>query len=98
MSEAVVMQPVVADNVVLHGLKIELGPELRATYPVVMNFEISGDVVIDGPADVSRLKMVGVIRLDGGEVSRVTVTSWDLESRGRGVGGKDRFLRQICLA
>jgi hypothetical protein len=52
-----------ADNVVLHGLKVSLGPDLRVMYPMnVMNFGIGGDVVANGPADPSKLRLAGIIR------------------------------------
>lgn len=61
------MQPV-AQAVALNGLKIHLGPELRAMFPVVLNMGISGDVELTGAADPSTLRIAGTIHLDGGEV------------------------------
>lgn len=63
------MQPAVAERVALQGLTIQLGPDLRTTYPVVMNFNISGQVNVTGPADPQRLQLQGTIKLDSGEVS-----------------------------
>ena len=53
----------------LEGLKVRLGPELRAMYPVVVNLGISGDVQLDGPADPNKVRLTGVVSLDSGEVS-----------------------------
>lgn len=63
------MQPAVAERVALQGLTIQLGPDLRTTYPVVMNFNISGQVNVTGPADPQRLQLQGTIKLDSGEVT-----------------------------
>ena len=52
----------------LEGLKIHLGPELRAMFPVVLNMGISGDIELNGAADPDSLKVAGTIHLDGGEV------------------------------
>jgi hypothetical protein len=67
----VAMQPV-AQAVELKGLKIHLGPELRAMFPVVLNMSISGDIELNGAADPASLKLAGIIHLDGGEVGRET--------------------------
>ena len=58
----------VADNVRLDGLRLQLGPELRAMYPVVLNLGISGDLLIDGPADPDFVRLAGTMHLDSGEV------------------------------
>ena len=52
----------------LNGLKIHLGPELRAMFPVVLNMGISGDIELNGAASPESLKVAGTIYLDGGEV------------------------------
>ena len=52
----------------LNGLKIHLGPELRAMFPVVLNMDISGDIELNGAADPDSLRVAGTIHLDGGEV------------------------------
>lgn len=69
-AEVVVVQPAMAERVVLQGLTIQLGPDLRTTYPVVMNFNISGQVNVTGPADPHKLQLQGTIKLDSGEVSQ----------------------------
>ena len=56
-------QPAVADNVLLHGLRVQLGPDLRVMYPMnVMNFGIGGEISISGPADPAKIKPLGTIR------------------------------------
>lgn len=37
-------------NVTLDALTICLGPDLRAMYPLVMNFSVAGEVQVSGPA------------------------------------------------
>lgn len=70
-AEVALVQPAVAERVVLQGLTIQLGPDLRTTYPVVMNFNISGQVDITGPPDANKLQLQGTIKLDSGEVTRL---------------------------
>ncbi|KAL0030394.1 hypothetical protein WJX79_000988 [Trebouxia sp. C0005] len=71
LAEVALVQPAVAERVVLQGLTIQLGPDLRTTYPVVMNFNISGQVDITGPPDANKLQLQGTIKLDSGEVNLV---------------------------
>ena len=52
----------------LRGLRISLGPELRAVYPVVLNMGVAGDVELSGAATPGRLRPAGTLHLDGGEV------------------------------
>lgn len=59
-----------AQALCLNGLKIHLGPELRAMFPVVLNMGISGDIELNGLASPESLKVAGTIHLDGGEVRR----------------------------
>lgn len=72
-AEVALVQPAVAERVALQGLTIQLGPDLRTTYPVVMNFNISGQVNVTGPADPQRLQLQGTIKLDSGEVSHPAI-------------------------
>ncbi len=51
----------------LRGLRISLGPELRAVYPVVLNMGLAGDVELSGAAAPGRLRVAGTLHLDGGE-------------------------------
>jgi hypothetical protein len=62
------LQPM-AQALCLNGMKIHLGPELRAMFPVVLNMGISGDIELNGAASPESLKVAGTIYLDGGEVS-----------------------------
>ena len=57
-----------ASQASLDKLRIHLGPELRAVYPVVVNLGLSGDVELTGPLDPERVSVAGTINLDGGEV------------------------------
>ena len=68
-AEVAIVQPAMAERVALQGLTIQLGPDLRTTYPVVMNFNISGQVNVTGPAHPQKLQLQGTIKLDSGEVS-----------------------------
>ena len=68
-AEVALVQPAMAERVALQGLTIQLGPDLRTTYPVVMNFNISGQVNVTGPAHPKKLQLQGIIKLDSGEVS-----------------------------
>ena len=62
------LQPM-AQALCLDGLKIHLGPELRAMFPVVLNMGISGDIELNGAASPESLKVAGTIYLAGGEVT-----------------------------
>lgn len=75
------MQPV-AQAVALKGLKIHLGPELRAMFPVVLNMSISGDIELNGAADPASLKLAGIIHLDGGEARSLPCDSHVFKSQG----------------
>ncbi|GLC61031.1 hypothetical protein PLESTB_001708500 [Pleodorina starrii] len=57
--------------VVLSGLEVVLGPDLRALFPVVLNLGLSGSVTLSGPADPERLQPVGAIQLDSGTLNLV---------------------------
>lgn len=86
------MQPV-AQAVGLRGLKLHLGPELRAIFPVVLNMGISGDVELHGTADPAGLRVAGAVHLDGGEVNLVaTQLVLDREHANRAVFTPSRGL------
>ena len=68
MQASEVAQSAVASQASLDKLRIHLGPELRAVYPVVVNLGLSGDVELTGPLDPERVSVAGTINLDGGEV------------------------------
>ena len=46
-------------NVTLRGLTICLGPDLRAVYPLVMNFGVAGELEVSGPAHPDQVGMNG---------------------------------------
>ncbi len=51
-------------NVSLDGLAICLGPDLRAMYPLVMNFGVAGELAVSGPAHPDQ---VGLRQRQGGD-------------------------------
>jgi hypothetical protein len=56
----------------LSGLVVELGPELRAVFPVVLNVGLSGSLTISGcPAASAGVSLLGVLRLEGGSLNLV---------------------------
>ncbi|KAL6762521.1 hypothetical protein V8C86DRAFT_606614 [Haematococcus lacustris] len=68
----------------LWGLRVVLGPEFRAFFPVVLNMGLSGQVVLHGPADPAQLRPSGVISLDSGTLNLVaTQFSLDRERPNR---------------
>ena len=71
LSPGPVEQSVVANNVWCKGLRIQLGPELRAVYPFVLNFGINGEVEISGPANATGLRPSGTIQFDSGDINLV---------------------------
>lgn len=44
-------------NVSLDGLSICLGPDLRAMYPLVMNFGVEGELTVSGPAHPDQVRV-----------------------------------------
>lgn len=44
-------------NVSLDGLAICLGPDLRAMYPLVMNFAVAGELAVSGPAHPDQVRL-----------------------------------------
>ena len=66
-----VEQNVVANNVWCKGLRIQLGPELRAVYPFVLNFGINGEVEVSGPANATGVRPSGTIQFDSGDINLV---------------------------
>ena len=61
-------------NVTLRGLTICLGPDLRAVYPLVMNFGVAGELEVSGPAHPDQV---------GGSVPAI----WAVDGGGGGGGG-----------
>lgn len=52
-------------------MKIKLGPEMRAVYPFVLNFKLSGEVELNGPLDPASLQPAGVVLFESGEINLV---------------------------
>jgi hypothetical protein len=71
LSPGPVEQSVVANNIWCKGLRIQLGPELRAVYPFVLNFGINGEVEISGPANATGVRPSGTIQFDSGDINLV---------------------------
>jgi hypothetical protein len=66
-------------QLLLCGLELVLGPELRAVFPVVLNVGVSGRVTLHGdPATPNGLRPAGSIRLEGG-VLNLVATQFRLE-------------------
>jgi hypothetical protein len=66
-------------QLLLCGLELVLGPELRAVFPVVLNVGVSGRVTLHGdPAAPNGLQPAGRIRLEGG-VLNLVATQFRLE-------------------
>lgn len=55
----------------LDHLKLQLGPDLRAVFPVVLNVIISGEIDVTGPADPALMTPSGVLKLEGGVLNLV---------------------------
>ncbi|KAL4547159.1 hypothetical protein Ndes2526B_g07937 [Nannochloris sp. 'desiccata'] len=58
-------------NMLLDSLAIQFGPDLRAVYPLVMNFGISGELITSGAPHPDAVSVEGVLRLPGGDVNLV---------------------------
>jgi TamB, inner membrane protein subunit of TAM complex len=58
-------------DVLLDGLVLGLGPDLRALFPVVLNVGISGQLRLCGRPDAASLQPSGVLRLDSGLLNLV---------------------------
>jgi len=72
-----------AEALVLHGLAVQLGPDLRVLYPMnVLNFGIAGELAATGPASPTGLKLVGTIRCGSPQPVSNICHSMCLETRG----------------
>ncbi|WIA09845.1 hypothetical protein OEZ85_010059 [Tetradesmus obliquus] len=66
-------------QLLLAGLELVLGPELRAVFPVVLNVGVAGKLALSGdPAAPNGLRAAGTIRLEGG-VLNLVATQFRLE-------------------
>lgn len=51
-----------AGDLLLRGLTIKLGPDLRVLYPMnMLNFGIEGELALSGPAHPDHLKLAGTV-------------------------------------
>lgn len=55
----------------LSDLRIALGPELRIFYPLILNFAVSGELELNGPAQPKWIKPKGVLTFENGDVNLV---------------------------
>ncbi|KAG8375520.1 hypothetical protein BUALT_Bualt10G0108300 [Buddleja alternifolia] len=55
----------------LTDLRIALGPELRIVYPLILNFAISGELELNGPAHPKWIKPKGILTFENGDVNLV---------------------------
>jgi hypothetical protein len=62
-------QPPVAIR--LRSLKLQLGPELRMVYPLILNFAVKGELELNGFADSMRVKPKGTLTFENGDVNLV---------------------------
>lgn len=53
------------------GLRLIVGPELSAVYPFVLNFGVSGEVVVNGAADPILIRPSGAISFERGDINLV---------------------------
>ena len=58
-------------NVMLDALALQFGPDLRAVYPLVLNFGIAGELITSGPAHPDAVSVEGVLKLPSGDVNLV---------------------------
>lgn len=58
-------------NVRLSDLRLRLGPELSAQFPLVLRMQLGGEIVLNGVASPTQIKPSGSIVLEGGEVNLV---------------------------
>lgn len=55
----------------LTDLRIVLGPELRIVYPLILNFAVSGELELNGPAHPKWIKPKGILTFENGDVNLV---------------------------
>ncbi|KAK4774964.1 hypothetical protein SAY86_009899 [Trapa natans] len=58
-------------DVRLNDLKLILGPELRIVYPLILNFAVSGELELNGPAHPKWIKPKGILTFENGDVNLV---------------------------
>ncbi|KAK7311846.1 hypothetical protein RJT34_10254 [Clitoria ternatea] len=55
----------------LSDLKLVLGPELKIRYPFILNFAVSGELELNGPAHPKCIKPRGMLAFENGEIDLV---------------------------
>jgi hypothetical protein len=60
-----------AAAVAADALAVQLGPDLRAVYPLFANVGVAGELVLSGPLTRGGVAIAGALRLPGGEVNLV---------------------------
>lgn len=55
----------------LTDLRTVFGPELRIVYPPILNFAVSGELELNGPAHPKWIKPKGVLTFENGDVNLV---------------------------
>jgi hypothetical protein len=60
-----------AAAVAADALAVQLGPDLRAVYPLFANVGVAGELVLSGPLTRGGVAVAGALRLPGGEVNLV---------------------------
>ncbi|XP_008378290.3 protein TIC236, chloroplastic-like isoform X1 [Malus domestica] len=58
-------------DIQLSDLKLALGPELRVVYPLILNFAVSGELELNGPAHPKLIRPRGVLTFENGDVNLV---------------------------
>ncbi|KAB2629418.1 hypothetical protein D8674_034213 [Pyrus ussuriensis x Pyrus communis] len=58
-------------DIQLSDLKLALGPELRVVYPLILNFAVSGELELNGPAHPKLIQPRGVLTFENGDVNLV---------------------------
>ncbi|KAM1200742.1 hypothetical protein ACFX2I_016981 [Malus domestica] len=56
-------------DIQLTDLKLALGPELRVVYPPILNFAVSGELDLNGPAHPKLIQPRGVLTFENGDVN-----------------------------
>jgi hypothetical protein len=58
-------------DIQLSDLKLVLGPELRIVYPLILNFAVSGELELNGPAHPKCIQPRGILTFENGDVNLV---------------------------
>ncbi|RDX99770.1 hypothetical protein CR513_17133, partial [Mucuna pruriens] len=69
MMEEVQIKPNI--GICLSDLKLELGPELKIVYPLILKFAVTGELELNGLAHPKCIKPRGILAFENGEVDLV---------------------------